>query len=636
MRDEPLTNEELRLFKRRNFIFRLCIGIPSAAISWRLWNLQIKQGEIFSDLSKGNRIRLRSISAPRGIIYDSEEVILSRNIASYNLVLIPEDAPDITEVLKKVAITLNIPLDRLLRAVNNNRRQAKFKPIQIYTNITSRQLALINAYSEEFPGISIEVTPVRYYPLQKTGAHIYGYTNTINKAQLKKLPFEKLMSARINGQDGIEAIYNDILIGTDGGEQVEVDSTGRVIKTLKSIEPIPGNDIELAINNRLQQKVESVLGPRKGAVIAMNPNDGEVLAIVSFPSFDPNEFSQRISVERWKQMTSNPSNILHNKCIKGVYAPGSTFKMVIAIAALEMGIITPETKLQCDGYYRYKRLRVHCHKKSGHGSINVLTALERSCNVFFCRLMMEIGVDNLREYAMRLGLGKLTGIDLTDEISGIIPSQDWKLRELGARWYIGETLLVAIGQGFVSLTPLQLLNYINIIANGGHLVRPRIVKGFLTNYPNVMMNETTKLIERAKSINSKNVGISPETLQTVKTGMALSVQGKNGTGRRARSRMVSIAGKTGTAQVVSLKTRDRIKEEKGEVEKRFLDHSWFVGFAPIEKPRISLVVFIENGGAGSNSAPLFREIVEYYFSEISPLTQEEKQPYIIPAQGTIS
>lgn len=627
MKEEPLANEELRLFKRRSFIFGSLVGIPFLAFTWRLWSLQIKQGDIYSDLSKGNRIRLKSIPAPRGIIYDREGAVLSKNIPSYNLELTRADAPDMEAVLKKLAKTLNIPFENLLQAIRNDRHSTKFDPIRIYSNLGSRQIALVNAYQEEFPGISIEVTSLRYYPLQKTGAHIYGYMSSINRAQLKKLPPEKLTSARFVGQDGIEAIYNDVLTGTDGGMQVEVHSTGRVFKKLKSIDPIPGNDVELAIDNRLQKRAEAVLGNRKGAVIAMNPNNGEILATVSFPSFDPNEFSQRISYDRWKQLTSDPLKTLHNKCIKGVYAPGSTFKMAVAIAALEMGIITQKTKLQCDGYYRYKRLKVHCHKRSGHGAINVLSAIEQSCNVFFYRLILEIGADNLYTYARKLGLGEPTGVDLSNEASGTIPTRHWKRKTLGGRWYAGDTLPLGIGQGFVSVTPLQLVNYVNIIASGGYLVRPRIVKSILTDYPNIVMSETKQLIERVKEQERKRVDIDSKFLSIAKTGMALNVQSKRGTGRRARSRVVPIAGKTGTAQVVSLKTRDRVKKEKGEIEKRFLDHSWFVGFAPIEKPRFSAVVLIENGGSGSNSTPLFRKIAEYYFTEISALTEEERRPF---------
>ncbi|MBT4286499.1 MAG: penicillin-binding protein 2 [Deltaproteobacteria bacterium] len=623
MKEEPLNTEELQLFRRRDFIIRCVIGSPFILILWRLWNLQIRKGDIFSDLSKGNRIRLKSVPAPRGIIYDRKSIVLSKNIPSFNLNLIQEDTPDIAAVLNKISYALKIPLKKLESALKNRKKVAEFEPIRIYKDLTSRQIAIVSAYQEEFPGVTMEVSPRRYYPLLKTGAHIYGYMNDITKVQLKKLPLEKLMSAKVIGQDGIEAIYNDILIGTDGGEQVEVDSTGRVIKTLKSIEPIPGNDIQLSIDNRLQEKVEQMMKGKKGAIIVMNPNDGEILSIVSFPSFDPNEFSQGMTTERWNQLSNDPAKALNNKCIKDYYAPGSTFKMVVAIAALEMGLITPETEIQCDGFFKFNRDRFHCWKRSGHGLLTVTEALKQSCNVFFYKLIVEIGVDKVKEYANLLGLGKLTGIDLLNEKSGVIPSKEWKLKRYKKKWFPGETIPVAIGQGYVSVTPLQLLNYVNVIANDGYRVRPHLVNKILTDYPNITKRQTQTLIRQINNKVQKKISLKPETLDVIKRGMALNVQSRKGTGIRAKSKKIPIAGKTGTAQVISLATRDRLKKEHGEVKEKYYDHSWFVGFAPVDKPKISMVVFIEHGQSGSNSAALFKEIAEYYFSKIAPISEEE-------------
>jgi penicillin-binding protein 2 len=623
LKEEPLNTEELQLFRRRDFIIRCVIGSPFILILWRLWNLQIRKGEIYSDLAKGNRIRLNSVPAPRGIIYDRNSVVLSKNIPSFNLNLIQEDTPDIDAVLNKISYALKIPLKKLKSTLKNRKKVAKFEPIRIYKDLTSRQIAIVNAYQEEFPGVTIEVNPRRFYPLTTTGAHIYGYMNDITKTQLKHLPVEKLMSAKVIGQDGIEAIYNDILIGTDGGEQVEVDSTGRVIKTLKSIEPIPGNDIQVSIDNRLQEKAEHLMEGKKGAVVVMNPNNGEILSIVSFPSYDPNEFSQGLSIERWNQLVRDPAKALNNKCIKDFYSPGSTFKMVVAITALEMELITPETKIQCDGVFKFNRDRRHCWKRSGHGLINVYQALQQSCNVFFYDLVMKIGVDNIKKYANLLGLGEKTGVDLLNEKSGIIPSKAWKLKKTGKKWYPGETLPVAIGQGAVSVTPLQLVNYINIIANGGYKVKPHIVNKILTNYPNVMVKQTRDLLKSINIIKKEKLAIKPDTLEIVKRGMALNVQSKKGTGVRARSKKIPFAGKTGTTQVISLKTRDRLIKEHGELEEKYFDHSWFVGFAPVDKPKLSMVIFIEHGESGSNSAPIFKEITEFYFSKINPLSKEE-------------
>lgn len=620
MKEEPLTLEELQLFRRRDFIFRCCLGIPFVGFAWRLWNLQVKQGGYYSQLAKGNRIRIKSTGAPRGIIYDRNDLILSKNIPAYSLTLTREDTPNVNEVLKKLSYALKIPLKALQKNIDRKRRRAKFRPIQIYDDLNWRQISLVSAYQEEFPGVSIEITPRRYYPYQKSGAHFLGYMNKINKAQLKKLPEKKIMSARVVGQEGIEAVHNKYLIGSDGGRQVEVDSTGRVIKTMKSIDPIPGADIRLALNQKLQLFVEKVMGNKKGSAIVMNPHTGEVLSMVSQPSFDPNEFSQGMSYQRWQKLMKDPDHVLNNKCIQGIYSPGSTFKMVVAIAALEEGHITPETQILCEGYYRFKRMRVHCWKRSGHGKLNVVEALERSCNIFFYKLGMELGIEKIREYSNKLGLGKLSGIDLLGEKSGVIPSKAWKEKRYKDIWYPGDTLPASIGQGYVSVTPIQLLTYINSIANGGYLVKPRLVNQIINfSVDGESLSDQPEVIDFNQSQEKVRVDISDETLDIIREGMLRNVQAKEGTGRRGRLKDIPVAGKTGTTQVVSFKTRAKLKKEFGVVDEKFFDHAWFVSFAPVVRPKISAVVFIENGESGSNAAALTRKIYDYYFSEIEVL-----------------
>lgn len=619
MKEEPLNIEELQLFRRRDFLFRCCVGIPFVGFAWRLWNLQIKQGEYYSQLAKGNRIRIKSVGAPRGIIYDRNDRILSKNIPAYSLTLTREDTPDVNAVLRKLSYALKIPLKTLKKNLDSGKSRAKFRPIQIYDDLTWRQISLVNAYLEEFPGVNIEVTPRRYYPYQKSGAHFLGYMNKINKAQLKKLPEKKTMSARVVGQEGIEAIHNKYLIGSDGGRQVEVDSTGRVIKTMKSIDPIPGADIRLALDQKLQLHVEKVMGKRKGAAVVMNPNTGEVLAMVSKPSFDPNEFSQGMSYQRWQHFLNDPDHVLNNKCIQGIYSPGSTFKMIVAAAGLEEGLITPETQLLCEGFYRFKRLRVHCWKRSGHGNLNVIEALERSCNIFFYKLGKDLGIEKIKEYANKFGLGHLSGIDLLGEKSGVIPSKAWKEKRYNDIWYPGDTLPASIGQGYVSVTPIQLLTYINSIANNGYQVTPRMVNQIINFSPDgeSLANEPEITDFNATSHKTK-IDISPETLAIIREGMSRNVQAKHGTGRRGRLRDIPVAGKTGTTQVVSFKTREKLKKKFGFVEEKYFNHAWFVSFAPSYNPQISAVVFIENGESGSNAAGLTRKIYDYYFKEIAP------------------
>ena len=621
MKEEPLTLEEQQLFSRRELIIQSLLALPFAGIAWRLWDLQIKSGEKYSDLSKGNRIRIKSLPAPRGIIYDVNMEILAKNIPSYTLTLVREDTPDIESVLKRLSSTLKIPIIVLEKALSSYRRAAKFYPVPVFENLTLRQIALVGAYQEQFPGVSIEVSPRRFYPLLRSGAHVYGYMNKITKAQLKKMPLNKIQSAKIIGQGGIEAHYNKELIGTDGGKQIEVDNQGREIKTFpNSVDPSPGNDIILSIDCRLQKEVEKIMHQYNGAVIIQNPRNGRVLSMVSMPSFDPNEFSQGLSLKRWNEMKSHPSHVLNNKCIQGCYSPGSTFKMVIAAAALELGIIDAETSIPCEGYFRVNQQYFHCWKRSGHGHLNVIEALENSCNVFFNKIAMEIGIDNIKSYAHSFGLGKITHIDLPHETSGLIPDREWKLRTLKQEWLLGDTPNVSIGQGFVTVTPMQLLNYINVIINDGILVRPNLVQRIISSSDT---NKQSSQVQAKKFTDHKpvreKIDIKKSTFELLKEGMLQNVQGENGTGKNANSDIVSVAGKTGTTQVVSLKTRERIRKEKGDIEEKYRNHAWFSGYAPAYDPEISMVVLIEHGQSSNKAAGLVKEIVDYYFSVIYPL-----------------
>ena len=621
MKEEQLNNEELQLFSRRDLIVRSVIGVPFVAIIWRLWNLQVKNGVKYRNLSKGNRIRIRLLAAPRGIIYDRNSQILAKNIPSYSLMLTREDASDVHKLLRKISLTCKIPLNSLENALKAQRKAPKFQPIQIAENLTMRQTALIGTYQEEFSGVSIDVLPKRYYSLQNTAAHILGYMNEITKSQLKKLPINQIQSAKKVGQEGIESVYNKQLIGTDGGKQIEVDNSGREIKEYPNpVKPIPGNDIVLAIDERVQRRVEKIMGNRKGSVVVMNPNNGEVIAMVSLPSFDSNEFSQGLSSKRWRELKNHPSHVLSNKCIQGVYSPGSTFKMVVAAAALEEGVVKPDTEIMCDGYFRLNKRRYNCWKRTGHGKLNVTQAIVNSCNVFFYKVSMELGIEKIKAYADKFGLGRLTHIDLYNEARALIPNGEWYFKQYGKEWQMGETPHIAIGQGFTLVTPLQLVNYVSIIANGGKRVRPHLVKKIIQN-DSVDKDGIAKIIRKTKLIQPflEQVDLKPETLQILKKGMMGNVDEEHGTGVSARSNIVSIAGKTGTTQVISNEMRDKILREKGVVDKKFHDHAWFVSFAPVEKPKIAAVVMIEHGRSGRNAARLTRQIMEYYFTKIDPI-----------------
>ena len=620
MKEEPLTLEERRLFNRRDIIIKLTILVPFTNIAVHLWDLQVRQGANYKKLAKGNRIRLKSVPAPRGIIYDRQGIKLAKNIPSYNLMLVREDTDDVEAVLKKISTSLKISVKSMRKALLKKKRLAKFQPVLIKKDLSHYQMAVISAYQEEFPGVTIEAYPLRYYPNLQSGAHSYGYMAAINKEQLKRLPANKVKSAQKIGQEGIEMIYNDQLIGTDGGLQVEVDSTGRVLRTLNSIDPLPGNDIHLNVDTRLQREVERIFRDRRGAAIIMETETGAIRSMVSLPSFDPNEFSRGISAKRWDSLVNDPSHQLSNRCIHGTFSPGSTFKMLVGIAALEEGIIDARTEHLCKGYYTYNKLRVHCWKRSGHGNLNIARALENSCNVFFYKVAMELGVDTIRKYALRFGFGKLTNVDLFNEKSGLIPSRKWKLKRFAKKWYPGETLPVGIGQGFVSVTPMQLAVYTNSIANGGTFISPRLVNSISVNQQSLTpFGSVSEKVPPLLEVERRKIDVSKKTLEIIKRGMRLNVSGRSGTGKNAKSSLVEIAGKTGTTQVVSIKTKQKIIKERGELPKKYLNHAWFTSYAPSYDPKITVVVLLENGESGSNAATLAKEIIEFYFSEISPL-----------------
>ena len=622
MKELPLSHEELQLFKRRSFILKSTLAVPLSWLGWRLWNLQVFQGDKFKGLSKGNRIRVRPMEAPRGIIFDSDMDILSKNIPSFNLILVKEDCPNINEIIIRVAETLAISREKLFYALESSKKTAKFKPILLYEDLTWHQMSIINAYNERFPGIYIDTGSRRYYPQGNKLAHVLGYMGMISEAQLKKLPEERLLSGRVVGRYGIEKVFNNYLIGRDGGEQIEVNHIGRKIKLMRSIEPWPGKDLKLTIDGRLQQYIEKIFTKRKGSVVAMNPNNGKVLAMLSNPSFDPNEFSQGLDNQRWQELSNSPDNILWNKTIQGLYSPGSTFKMVVAVAGLELGLIDKDFTFNCQGYFRYnRRLQMHCWKRSGHGDMNVVQALENSCNIFFYKLALEIGVDRIHQYALRMGLGKQTGINLPNEKSGLIPNKQWKQKRYNEIWYPGETLPVAIGQGFITVTPLQLVNYVNIFANGGKLVKPIIVEEIIQRRSQDNEGKTTST--GSHIISSPTVtplGFKKETIQLIQKGMTLVVNGKNGTGKGAYTSKFNIAGKTGTTQLISNKTKWRLLKKNKDLDEELFNHAWFVAYAPVENPQISLAVLLEHGRNSKYASPYVKDILEYYFSEISPLT----------------
>ena len=599
--ESDISKQEKTLLKRREFIIKGFFAVAFSGLAIRLWNLQVIDGSKYKKLSEENRIRLLPTSGARGLIYDKNKSILAKNILSYDLVITPDNI-DIKKTIRKISSTLGIPYRSLLANFNLNRNRANFEPIKIYSNLTWNQVVLVETYQEEFLGIAININQLRFYPQKQYSAHILGHVNQIDKAQLKKITLDKIKSATFVGRTGVEENYNKQLLGIDGDLRIEVNSYGKVINTQYIKPPIAGRSIYLNIDKKLQNHIYSIFKNKKGAAIIMDPWTGKVNAMCSNPSFDPNAFSSYLSKASWKNLASNNEGFLNNRCIQGIYSPGSTFKMLVALAALEEGLITKNYTYTCNGHYRLNRKVYYCWKRSGHGKIDLVQAIANSCNTFFYYLGLELGADKIHDYAVKIGLGKKTGIDLPNEKKGLIPSVAWKKKYKNDKWFLGETIGVSIGQNYVSVTPIQLINYVNALVNGGKIIEPRIV--------DYIEDRGEKIEQQAAN---KFLNFNPENIEIILEGMRQSVSSASGTSRFAANPYFTMGGKTGTTQIISRSTRQKIIAEKGAIAENLEDHAWFVGFAPAKKPKFTIVVLLENGKSGRYAASLAKNILSPYF-----------------------
>lgn len=614
MKYSLMTTDEILQVRGRLTLIAIAVGVLFLVVLLRLWFLQVLNGEYYAEVARGNRIRVIPQEAPRGIVYDRNGVILAFNRPAFNIQLIPEDTPDLVHTLRNLALVTNVPMETLLATSRKNRSAQKFRPTLLLEDIGRKTADLIDTYLEDLPGISVAVESKRLYPTAYLSSHVLGYVGQINESQLKVLPLRKLYSGRIVGQAGIEGILNDILIGNDGGRQVEVDNVGRELRILgQPVKPEPGADITLTIDLRLQRYIRTLMAGKSGAVVVGKPRTGEILSMNSFPDYDPNLFVGGIADQNWSNLTQGEKRPLINKTIQGLYPPGSTFKMVLAAAGLDQGIIDEETTFNCPGYYRLNREISYCWNRAGHGDISLEDALAESCNVFFYKLGLELGVDRISEYAAMFGLGSPTGVELESEKGGLLPSKAWKARVLKEKWYIGETIPIAIGQGYLNATPIQLLNYVNVIANRGMWVRPTLLKKIVTQ--DGFELEAYSKLPRA----TRMLPIGEEFFDNIRRGMVKAVHGR-GTARRARSRRFVTAGKTGTSQVIG---RAAARREDGQENERFKPHSLFVGFAPAHSPQVSVIVLVEHGGSGGvTAAPIAKKILEFYAQTIEPFAPE--------------
>ena len=553
----------------------------------RLWQLQILQGKEYRELSEANRLRIIAIPAPRGIIFDRNGIQLVKNSPYYYASLIPDEF-DIRKVdsLSKV---LNIPVEEILEKISKN-GLSPFSPIRLKQGLSFTEVALIEARRSDFPGLIVEAEVSREYLYGDVGSHLIGYLGKLNPSQSKDPALKDIPPDTFIGQWGVELLFDKSLRGTLGKRVIEVDALGREIRLLQEKPPIKGKDITLSIDINLQEEAEKAFGEKAGALVAIKPDTGEILGMVSKPSFDPNLFAKGISYDKWIAITQDKKNPMLNRALQSQYPPGSVFKIVTAIAGLEEGVISPETRVDCRGGIDYGRWHFGCWRKQGHGVVSLHRAIVESCDVFFYEVGKRLGIDKIYDYATGLGLGRKTGIELGRERQGLIPNTNWKLENKKHPWYLGETFNAAIGQGYVAVTPLQLAVMTSTIANGGNLYKPTLIKD-------------------AQPIISGKAKVRPETLEIIKKGLSGVVNESGGTGWAAKSQIVSIAGKTGTAQVVA------IKRDSQSLPEKFRDHAWFVAFAPVENPEIALSVFVEHGGHGGGAAAaIAKRAIEGYMN----------------------
>ncbi len=617
--------EELReILQRWKWISWVMAGAGLILIS-RLWYLQVIYGEKLRKYSEINRLKETKIEAHRGMIFDRKNKILVDNLLDLELTITPQYINRLKEAAQDISTIIQVAPRHITEKVRmGEKKQGPFRPVLIKKHLSLNQVARLKLLQWDYTGVDIQTAVIRYYPLKKIGAHLFGYLSEITKDQIPE--FNKKYGRRFDfqagdliGKSGLEFIWEYELRGKDGFEFVEVDVYGR--KSLSHIagfwsfkpqQPKPGRNLTLTIDKTLQEKAhlsflrKDKIGPRNGSAIVMKTN-GEILAWVSHPSYDPNIFSLGLSTAEWVKLAQDPGRPLRNKVLQDHYAPGSVFKPFVALAGLEEGVITEQTLMDSPSKIIFGRRAYHDYRKTGHGAINLISAVERSANVFFYKLGMEMGMDTIARYARLFYLGKKTNIKLDGETAGFIPDTKWKRKHLGEDWQAGENLVHAIGQGFTLVTPLQMAVAYNALATSGKIVKPFVVKKITDISDKEIKSFSPKVLKNLKG------DIEEKHFHTLQKALTQVVEGAYGTARWWKIKGLEIAGKTGTAQVMSF-AKDNIYKKCRSRPLPQRHHGWFVAWAPAKNPEITVVVLTEHSCSGSGgSAPIARDIIQSYF-----------------------
>lgn len=609
--------KDSRLIRKRAVVGAVVVLLLTSVLLVRLYYLQVVQYEYHTTLAENNRIHVQPIPPNRGLIFDRNGVIIADNRPSFSLTLTRERAGDWPQVLDVIVEVLKLgPDERALfeRRVRQGRRP--FEPVPVLFELSEEQIALIAINQFRLPGVEVAAQLVRHYPLGKHFAHSVGYVGRINEKELKDLDPVAYSGTHHIGKTGIERFYEDELHGDVGYEEVETNARGRVLRVLKRTDPTPGKDIILSLDVRLQEAAEAALAGRRGAIVAIQPQTGEVLAMVSQPSFDPNPFVTGIGFKAYADLRDSIDRPLYNRVLRGLYPPGSTIKPMVAVAGLDAGVVTPQTRVNDPGFYQ---LQGHSHKyrnwnRTGDGWVDMDLAIARSNDTYFYSLAHKMGIDRMHDYMTRFGLGQRVSLDMFEETAGLMPSREWKRARYRQAWYPGETLILGIGQGYMQTTPLQLAQATALMATRGKWIRPHLAKTIQGRVP-VDPNPLPDIVLR-----------DPKFWDNGRHGMEQVMHGPRGTARKVGDTAVyRIAGKSGTAQVVAIKQGE--KYDRSKVQERHRDHALFVAFAPADNPQIAVSVMVENGESGSGvAAPVVKQVMDAWLLDENGQLKAEFAP----------
>jgi len=595
-------------------IFRIFVIIILGCLCIRLWFLQCLYGNYYRDKSENNRIRTVKLVAPRGRVLDRNGAILVSSRPSYNIGIMLEDVNDPSYSLAEVAKISGVDPGIIFDNFKQNKASRRFEPRIILEDISVEQFTKLKANSYKLPGITFDILPTRNYPYNKTAAQIFGYVREITKQQKEELEKDNYKLGDVIGQTGLEKSYEDTLRGYSGFIQLEVDAKGIRKQELGSIPYVTGRDIELSLDIDLQLEAENALGEYSGAVVALDPNNGEVLVLASAPTYDANSFSGQILTKEWQKISNDISRPMVNRGISNTYPLGSTSKLIWAVAGLQENVITPNSLTHCPGFYRLGNGKYLCNKKSGHGALDLKTAITVSCNAYFYILGQNLGIERMSNYLDLFGFGQKTGIDLLGEESGTSPNPKWKFNRFKKKWYPGDTVPVSIGQGYFVATPIQLAQMAMVIANGGKIYQPKLLRSKSVQSNNSLMEFIDPILKHDLVKDGK---LSSNVLATVKEISGSVVENERGTAKAARLPGIRVGGKTGTAQVVRRGMESSTKNAK--------DHAWFVAYAPLDNPKIVIAAVVENSGHGGEfAAPVVQKIMYKYFDKLGMIDHKQE------------